>query len=89
MKVGIGLFVVFLAAAQGCGPTPVLYKPDVDPAQIDADRQQCAEQARFYTGGGPLFGSRRSTADDYFDDCMKAKGYKWVVEKDVPKPKGQ
>jgi len=85
MKVAIGLFVVFLTAAQGCGPTQVLYKPNVDPAQIDTDRQQCAEQARFYTGGGPLFGSRRSTADDYFEDCMKARGYKWVNENEVPK----
>ena len=89
MKVAIGLFVVLLVAAQGCGPTPVLYKPNVDPAQIDRDRQQCADQARFYTGGGPMFGSRRSTADQYFDDCMKAKGYRWVNEGEVPKQNGQ
>jgi len=89
MKIAIGLFVVFLVAAQGCGPTKVLYKPNVDQAQVDTDREQCAEQARFYTGGGPLFGSRRSTADQYFDDCMRAKGYKWVNEKDVSKKNGQ
>jgi hypothetical protein len=89
MKVAIGLFVVFLVAAQGCGPTQVLYKPNVGQAQIDTDKQQCADQARFYTGGGPLFGSRRSTADQYFDDCMTSKGYKWVIEKDIPKQNGR
>jgi len=89
MKVAIGLFVVFLVAAQGCGPTKVLYKPNVDQAQIDTDKQQCTDQARFYTGGGPLVGSRRSTADQYFDDCMAAKGYKWVIEKNVPKQNGK
>ena len=87
MKVAIGLFAVLLIAAQGCGPTPVLYKPNVDQAQIDRDREVCAEQARFYTGGGPLFGARRTTADDYFADCMKSKGYRWVIEDDVPKQK--
>ena len=88
MRVAIGLFVVLLVATQGCGPTQVLYKPDVDQTQIEADQQECAEQARFYTGGRVMFGSRRSTLDDNYNDCMEAKGYKWVIEKDGHKQNG-
>ena len=84
MKGAIGLFVVFLVAMQGCGPTQVLYKPDVDQAQIQADQQECKEKAAFYTGGGPLIGRRRSELDQNYYDCMEAKGYKWGNEKDVP-----
>jgi hypothetical protein len=82
MKGAIGLFVVFLVATQGCGPVPVLYKPDVDQAQIQADKQECKGKAEFYMGDGPLIGRRRSELDGYYEDCMKAKGYKWVDEKD-------
>jgi hypothetical protein len=84
MKVAIGLFIVFLVATQGCGPTQVLYKPDVDQAQIQADRQDCMEKANFYTGGGPYIGGRRSELDRNYNDCMEAKGYKWGDEKNVP-----
>jgi hypothetical protein len=85
MKGAIGLFIFLLVATQGCGPARVLYKPDVDQAQIEADQQKCQEQAEFYLGGGPRFGARRSQLDQYYEDCMEGKGYKWVVEKDVPK----
>lgn len=84
MKVAIGLSVVFLVATQGCGPTRVLYKPDVDQAQIQADREECEDKASFYTGGGPMIGRRRSELDQNYYDCMKAKGYMWGDEKDVP-----
>jgi len=84
MKRTIGLFVVFLVATQGCGPTQVLYKLDVDQAQIQADQQGCKDQASFYTGGGPMIGMRRSQFDQNYEDCMEAKGYKWGDEKDVP-----
>ncbi len=85
MKGAIGLFVVFFVATQGCGPERVLYKPDVDQAQIQADKQACKEKAEFYTGGGPMIGRRRSALDENYEDCMEAKGYKWVEEKDVHK----
>jgi hypothetical protein len=84
MKVAIGLFIVFLVATQGCGPTQVLYKPDVDQAQIQADQQECKEKAVLWTGDGPYIGRRRSALDDNYEDCMEAKGYKWGDEKDVP-----
>jgi hypothetical protein len=84
MKGAIGLFVVFLVATQGCGPTQVLYKPDVDQAQIQADQQECVGKASLYTGSGPTIGRRRSEWDQNYYDCMKAKGYKWGDEKDVP-----
>jgi len=85
MKGAIGLFVVFLVATQGCGPAQVLYKPDVDQAQIQADQQECKGKAVFYTGDGAMVGGRRSELDRNYEDCMKAKGYKLVDEKDVHK----
>jgi len=85
MKGAIGLFIVILVATQGCGPAQVLNKPDVDQAQMQADQQECKEKAEFYTGGGPSIGRRRSELDRNYEDCMKAKGYKWVEEKDVYK----
>lgn len=88
MKGAIGLFVVFLVATQGCGPTRVLYKPDVDQAQIRADKEECKEKAAFYTGDGPYIGRRGSELDRNYEDCMEAKGYQWVEEKDVPKQNG-
>ena len=85
MKVSTVLFVVFLVATQGCGPSRVLYKPDADQAQIHADEEECKRKAVFYTGDGPMIGGRRSELDRNYEDCMEAKGYKWVEEKDVPK----
>ncbi len=84
MKVAVGLLLVFSIATQGCGPTRVLYKPDVDQAQVRADKQECKEKAVFYTGDGPMIGRKRSELDRNYEDCMEAKGYKWVEEKDVP-----
>ena len=86
MKVAVGLLAIFLLATQGCGgPNLVLYKPDVDPAQIQADKRECQEKAELYIGDGPMIGSRRSELDRYYEDCMKAKGYQWVEEKDAHK----
>ncbi len=56
MKGAIGLFVVFLVATQGCGPVPVLYKPDVDQAQIQEDKKSAREKAEFVDRGtGPYW----------------------------------
>lgn len=84
MKVAIGLFAVFFVAMQGCGPTQVLYKPDVDPAQIQKDQRECKEKAVLWTGDGPYIGARRSELDRNYENCMEGKGYKWGDEKDVP-----
>ena len=85
MKAAIGLFVVLLVAMEGCGPTQILYKPNVDQAQIQADQRECKEKAALYTGDGPTIGRRRSELDRNYEDCMVGKGYKWVDEKDAPK----
>ena len=86
MKRVIYSFILLLFATQGCGgPNLVLYKPDVDQAQTQADKRECKEKADFCTGGGPMIGSRRSELDRNYEDCMEAKGYKWVDAEKVPK----
>jgi hypothetical protein len=89
MRAAFVLLVFLLVATQGCGPKYVLYNPIVDEAKMHADQRECEEEAYLHGDRSSMVILRRGPGEgisqkDYYESCMRKKGYTWVEEDKVP-----